>query len=137
MAIGAATALVGLAAVLIGVGAIGVADALDAPLRPRLVGGNTPVNAGAGDPANLDAHNSPAVARNPTDEANLVVANRIDQQRFSCALHTSSDGGRTWGETDVPIPAGEEDKCYAPDVAFGVEGTLYVTYVTLAGPGSA
>lgn len=76
-------------------------------------------------------------ARNPTDGSNVVVGNRIDLQDFSCAVHVSHDGGGSWDEhRSLPVPQGEGDHCYAPDVAFGPDGTLYVAYVTLAGRGN-
>lgn len=131
-----ASGLVGAALVLIGVGATLVALALDTPLRAQPLGGNTPVNAGAGDLREIDAHNSPTIVRNPADEANVVVANRIDSPRFGCGLHVSTDGGATFDEQALPIPPGEEPKCYAPDAAFGADGTLYVSYVTLRGEGN-
>ena len=92
-----------------------------------------PVNAGANDPADISAHNSPTVARNPRDPDNLVVTSRIDSPDFSCAVHTSADGGRRWSRTAVPIPRGQGRTCYAPDAAFGPDGTLHVSYVTLEG----
>lgn len=107
--------------------------------RPtEVIGVNRPVNAGASDPTDITAHNSPSLSTNPTDGNNLVVANRIDSPGFSCALHVSEDAGGTWAETEVPFPAGEElpARCFAPDVGFGPEGTLYLSYVTLAGAGN-
>ncbi len=86
-------------------------------------------------PAPIDAHNSPAIARNPRDADNLVVVNRIDRPRFNAALHWSADGGRVWRSTALSLPAGL-DRPYAPDAAFGPDGTLYVTYVNLTGPGN-
>lgn len=95
-----------------------------------------PVNAGAGDPMDIRAHNSPSLARNPTDADQLVVSGRVDSPRFACALYVSHDGGDTWAETEVPVPEGEDPKCFAPDVAFGADGTLHVSFVTLAGSGN-
>ncbi len=40
-------------------------------------------------------------------------------------------------QTPIPAPAGEEPKCFAPDVAFGPDGTLYLSYVTLKGRANA
>lgn len=94
------------------------------------------MNAGATDPADINAHNSPVVARNPVDAANVVVANRIDSPAFSCALHISFDGGARWGTRSIPTPAGEEPKCYAPDVTFGTDGTMHLLFVTLQGEGN-
>jgi hypothetical protein len=129
-------AVAAVALLLIGVGVVVSGLALDVPLEPEVVGGNTPVNASAADPADISAHNSPSIAQNPDDASNLVVGNRIDNPQFSCALHVSLDGGASWSETDVPIPEGEEDKCFAPDVVFDAAGTLYVSYVTLEGRGN-
>ncbi len=85
----------------------------------------------------ISANNSPSIARNPTRRGNLAVANRVDTPRFSCALHVSFDNGVRWSPTvSVPIPRGEEPKCFAPDVAFGGDGTLYLSYVTLRGGGN-
>jgi len=94
------------------------------------------VNSGAGVPGDISAHNSPTVVRNPRNGSQLTVANRIDTPRFSCALHTSSDGGATWRQAAIPVPSGEESKCYAPDVAYGADGTLYLSFVTLQGRGN-
>ena len=108
--------------------------------RPgRLVGANLAVSADAGDPLNISANNSPSVARNPVDPANLVVANRIDLPFYSCALHASFDGGSTWAGIPVPFPDGEElpARCYAPDVAYSPDGTLHMAYVTLKGTGNS
>lgn len=103
------------------------------------IGANVPVDPGvAGDPTRLDANNSPSLARNPEDPAQLAVANRVDSPQFSCALHVSSDGGATWAPSEIPFPAGEEDppRCFAPDVAFAADGTLHVLFVTLYGLGN-
>lgn len=102
----------------------------------RVLDGNYPVNAGAGDAADLTAHNSPTLARNPDNPRQLAIASRIDLPRFACALHVSADGGAVWSRTPVPIPASEEPKCYAPDVAFGADGKLYLSFVTLEGRGN-
>lgn len=97
-----------------------------------------PVNAGAGDPTDLGANNSPSLVRNPRRPANLVVVNRVDSPRFSCAAHVSFDGGGRWEPARLPFPAGEEDppRCFAPDAAFGADGRLHVSFVTLAGAGN-
>ncbi len=139
----------GVALLLIGVGAVVVSTAFDAAATPRVVGGDAPVNAGAGDLGDISAHNSPAVAANPVNRSNLAVANRIDSPQFSCALHVSLDGGRTWRTrrggppggpapppAPFPIPKGEEPKCYAPDVSFAPDGTMYMSFVTLRGGGN-
>jgi hypothetical protein len=106
--------------------------------RPELVGGNTPINPNYLDRSDNVTHNSPTVVRNPRQPANLAVVNRIDTPRFSCALHVSFDGGGTWAPTTIPFPEGEEapPRCFAPDAAFAADGTLHVSFVTLAGAGN-
>ena len=121
------------ALILAGIGALIVSGSYDEPREAGAVGRNLPVNESAGNALDLSAHNSPTLVRNPVDDANLVVANRIDSPNYSCALHASFDGGGRWDQTPIPAPRGEEPKCYAPDVAFGPDGTLYVSYVTLKG----
>lgn len=129
--------LVGLALIAMGAGAGLVSSAVQ-ETGARLIAPNAPVNAGAADPRDITAHNSPSIARSPLREGTLAVANRIDTPRFSCALHLSSDAGFTWQQVAIPFPEGEEapPRCFAPDVAFGADGTLHVAFVTLAGPGN-
>ncbi|MGH2744800.1 MAG: sialidase family protein [Gammaproteobacteria bacterium] len=121
---------------LLGVGAILVSGSFDEPREVKRLGKNLPVNGGAPDPADISAHNSPALSRNPRNPRNLVVANRIDSPRFACALHVSLDGGRTWSQTPIPAPK-RERACYAPDVAFGADGALHLSFVTLRGRANA
>ncbi len=124
-------------AVLLLVGAAGLLVSITTADRPQPSRGeDRPVNTGAGDPGDISAHNSPALARNPAMAGNLAVASRIDTPRFSCALHASFDGGARWSPVRVPIPSGEEPKCYAPDVVFAADGTLYMSFVTLRGVGN-
>lgn len=128
--------LVGTALVLSGAGAVVLSTGFGTPSSARVVGGNLPVNSGAANLADISAHNSPTVVRNPVDGANMAIANRIDLPAFSCALHLSFDGGGSWAQTPLAVPPGEEPKCFVPDVAFGAEGTLYVSFVTLQGTGN-
>lgn len=87
-------------------------------------------------PAGLvDANNSPTVVQNPTDPDNLVVVNRIDRPSFAATLHYSVDGGQVWRSNALPLPDGL-DRVYAPDAAFADDGTVYVTYANLTGPGN-
>lgn len=129
--------LIGLAVALLGAGAVVVSTAFDKPREAKTVGRNLPVNEGASNALDLSAHNSPGLVRNPANAANLVVADRVDSPRYSCALHVSFDGGGHWNQTAIPAPRGEEPKCYAPDVAFGRDGTLYLLFVTLKGRANA
>lgn len=119
--------------VLAGVAALVAAASFDAETKLAASGGSAPVNAGARDPADIDANNSPTLAQNPRRPANLVVVNRVDTPRYTCGLHVSQDHGARWTSLTLPIPRGEQPKCFAPDVAFAGDGTMYVSYVTLAG----
>lgn len=126
-----------LAVLLLGLAALALLVSFpDDRADPVLMGGNLPINRGATDLADISAHNSPSVARNPADAANLVVVNRIDSPLFSCAFHASFDGGATWTPTTIPLPENEEPKCYAPDVAFDSDGTMFLSFATLAGEGN-
>lgn len=99
-----------------------------------VVGENVVVNDG-GPQGLVDAHNSPAVVRNPQDPDNLVVVHRVDRPMFDARLHHSRDGGRSWTATQLPLPEGL-DRAFAPDAAFASDGTLYVSYVNLVGQGN-
>lgn len=83
----------------------------------------------------IDANNSPTVARNPRRPGNVVVSHRVDLPGFSASLQTSFDGGRAWQTTALPLPP-DKDRPFASDVAFAPDGTLYVSYVNLQGPGN-
>ena len=130
-------ALVGAALLALGAGSHLMGSSLPTA-SAGVVGGNLPVGASATDPSDITANNSPSLARNPRRAGNLAVANRVDSPRFSCALHVSFDGGATWRGSEIPFPEGEElpARCFAPDVAFGADGTLYLSFVTLAGNGN-
>lgn len=128
--------MLGLALLFVGAGGVIVDSTSHTPAQAVVLGGNVPVNAGAIDLRDINSHSSPTVVRNPRSEANLAIANRIDTPSFSCALHVSFDSAASWTQTPLPVPIGEEPKCYAPEVAFGPDGVLYVSYVTLQGPGN-
>ena len=129
-------ALVGTALVLTGVGALVIAGSFDDPPTLRLVGRDSPVNVSARSLRDISAHNSPTLVRNPRRPANLAVSSRIDTPFFACAVHFSVDGGASWTQTPIPSPKGEEPKCFAPDLAFSADGTLYLSFVTLKGNGN-
>lgn len=82
-------------------------------------------------------NNSPMVVAHPSDKDLLVLASRVDGPDFSCKLHVSGDGGRLWAPADpVPkLPPGV-DKCYAPEVGYDDDGTLYYLFVGLHGAGN-
>jgi hypothetical protein len=119
-------AALGVSLVLLGVGALVVSEALDASPTVQLVGRDAPVNLSATSSEDISAHNSPTLVRNPAHQANLAVTSRIDTPFFSCAVHVSFDSGTSWTQTPIPAPPEEEAKCYAPDVAFSRDGTLYL-----------
>ncbi len=83
------------------------------------------------------ANNSPAIVADPSDSRFVVMANRLDAPDFNCALQLSGDHGRTYLPVDpiTDLPPGAE-KCYAPEVAFGADGTLYYLFVGLQGAGN-
>jgi hypothetical protein len=105
------------------------------------VGANVAVNP----PGIITANNSPTLARHPDRPEHLVVAHRIDRPGFSALVEWSDDGGATWTAVTPPLPE-ETEPCaaspqgspcpFAPDVAFGPDGTLYVLYVELQGSGN-
>jgi hypothetical protein len=131
------TLAIAVALVATGVGALIISSSYDTPHRSRALGPNLAINDSASNALDLSANNSPELVRNPVDESNLVIANRIDSPAYSCALHVSFDGGGRWAQTPIPAPPGEEPKCFAPDVAFSANGTLYISYVTLRGRANA
>ncbi len=127
----------GASLMLIGAGAVILAGSFDRTRTPApVVSPDAPVNVGADKPGDISAHNSPTLVRNPTQSDNLAVSSRIDTPFFSCALHFSLDGGKSWSLTGVPAPEGEEAKCFAPDLAFSSDGTLHLAFVTLKGEGN-
>jgi hypothetical protein len=95
-----------------------------------------PVNASATNLVDIRSYSSPALARDPRD-GDVAVATRIDSPDYSCSLHVSDDGGETFEQLAVPAPPGHAaSKCYAPDVTYGDDGTLYFAFVTLEGRGN-
>ncbi len=127
------TLVIALALAAGGVGMVVVSSSFDTPHKASALGGNLAINDGASNALDLSANNSPALVRNPVDASNLVTASRVDSPNYSCALNVSFDGGGRWAQTAIPAPAGEEPKCYAPDVAFSSNGTLFLSFVTLKG----
>ena len=106
--------LLGVALLLAGAGMAVLASALETDPRPRVLGVNLPVNAGATNALDISAHNSPTLVRTrPRRETSV-----------------------RWSQTPVPVPQNAEPKCYAPDVAFGANGALYMSFVTLKGGGN-
>lgn len=123
--IAAGISLAGLGALLLAWGLAGE--------RVHLTQANRPVNPGATDPASIVAHNSPALEADPTEPASLAVASRTDSPQPGCAVHVSTDAGATWQPTEMPVPNPTQHSCFAPDIAYGPQGRLYATFVTVAG----
>lgn len=128
--------IIGVSLLALGVGAVLQSTAYDDPPTATVLGGDAPVNLGAGNRSDIRSHNSPTLVRNPTRAANVVISNRVDTPQFACILHVSFDGGAKWTETPIPLPSGEQPKCFAPDAAFAPDGTLYLSFVTLKGRGN-
>lgn len=104
---------------------------------PAAASGPAPVSAGATDPMDISANNSPALAADPTTPERMALVHRVDLPRYGCGIHLSTDGGVTWTPTTVPMPPDVAPVCFAPDVVFAADGTLHVLYVTLVGIGNA
>lgn len=120
-----------LSGVAVALAAAAVTIALRAAEESPHVSANRLVNL----PQPIDANNSPSLAANPRRPENVALTHRVDRPAFSALLHWSTDGGRRWRPTELPLPGGL-DRPFAPDVAFGPDGTLYVTYVNLVGDGN-
>ncbi len=128
--------LAGAGILLLGAGGVVISTSYDARPTVAVLGGDAPVSMGAADPSDITSNNSPTLVRNPLRSDNLAVSNRIDTPRFACALNVSFDGGASWTQTPIPLPQGEEPKCFAPDLAFAADGTLHLSFVTLKGVGN-
>jgi len=83
------------------------------------------------------ASNSPVLAADPDEPRFVVAAHRLDAPDFGCALQVSGDRGQSWVPAN-PIPElpASADKCYAPEVAFDADGTLYYLFVGLKDQGN-
>jgi hypothetical protein len=118
-------------ALAVALAAAAVARAVAVSDTSVTVGRNRAVN-----PARpLDADNSPTVATNPLAPRSVVITHRVDRPEFSAFVEWSDDGGASWHQTPLPLPAGLGPS-FAPDAAFAPDGTLYVSYVNLEGPGN-
>jgi len=123
--------LYALLAVLFAAAAVAAVGARSSASGEPDVGSNRRVGSGG----LIDANNTPSIARSPRSPDTIALVHRVDRPGFSAALEWSANGGRSWTRTALPLPAGL-DRPYAPDVAFARDGTLYVTYVNLAGSGN-
>ncbi len=130
------TRYLSLAFALVGIGLVLLSTGFQGHAAVQSLGADVPVNPGARNPGDINANNSPALARDPVRPQELAVVNRVDTPSYTCALNVSADGGQTWSSVHVPIPSGEEPKCYAPDLTFAADGTFYMSYLTLKGAGN-
>ena len=80
----------------------------------------------------IEAHNSPAVAADPSRPAVLAVADRIDTPQFSCSLSRSDDGGSSWRQVEFDLPP-QAPNCFWPDVGFDDKGELLVLFTSTGG----
>ncbi len=102
------------------------------PETVRLVAGpNRPLNSDTG---SLSAESSPSVVVSPVDPRVLVVAGRVDRPQLSAVVRLSRDAGQTWSDADLALPPGQA-RPFEPQLAFDGQGTLYVLFSTLEGPG--
>ena len=129
-------------AVVCALGALAGAAVLFTTDRTTTVAGNVIIDGATP----IHAINSPTIAHNPRDPDNQVLGYRVDRPVFSALLQHSEDGGDTWAPTELPLPPGTPPcsatiagrPCpFGPDLAFGPDGTLYVTYVNLVGNGNS
>lgn len=93
----------------------------------------------------IDAINSPTIIHNPAKSSNVVLTYRVDRPNYSASLQYSTNGGKTWNASDLPLPNGTKvcsatiagKPCpFAPDAAFDHHGKLYVIYTNLIGNGN-
>ncbi len=84
----------------------------------------------------ITAHNSPSLGQSPVNPANLIVVDRVDRPDYTAGVHLSRNGGTSWQDSSLNLPAGSKSKLFAPTVVFDGKGVAYVLFVTLSGPGN-
>jgi hypothetical protein len=89
------------------------------------------------DPNPIVAQNSPLIAVNPTQRTNMVIVDRVNRPDFDAGIHVSNNGGTAWQDIALKLPAGGGRKFFSPSAAYDARGVLYVSFVTLSGPGNA
>jgi hypothetical protein len=95
---------------------------------------NNPVAAGPG------VQQAPAIAVDPANANHLVAAymdySLLQTGYAGIGVATSNDGGKTWTQGSVPLPAGFDQGAAAPSVAFDGKGNVYVSFMaaTFLGP---
>ncbi|MDQ6615232.1 MAG: glycoside hydrolase [Actinomycetota bacterium] len=102
-------------------------------LSPRhsTVGRNVFVNP----PGIIDGFSTPTIVTNPRNPNEVAVTYREDRPNLTASLSWSTDRGGSFHQTNLPLPAGL-DRPFFPDAAFAPDGTLYVAYANLIGPGN-
>lgn len=131
---GKALAIGALGIALIAVGAaVAIGRDKGGPETRVTAGANVTVNQ---DPSGLTAHNSPSIVVSPVDPNVLVTAGRVDRPQFGAGVHVSRDGGATWADANLVLPAGK-NRAYTPEVAFDARGNLYALFATLDGEAPA
>lgn len=81
--------------------------------------------------------NSPSLAVNPIQRTNMVVVDRVDRPDYTAGVHVSNDGGSNWQDVNLKLPSGNKGKLFAPTAVYDDKGMLYVSFVTLSGPGNS
>ncbi|MGH9265042.1 MAG: exo-alpha-sialidase [Acidimicrobiales bacterium] len=89
------------------------------------------------DPNPIVARNSPDLAVNPVQRTNMVVVDRIDRPDFGAGIHVTNNSGANWQDVALTGPPGNAGKPYSPSAAYDGRGMLYVSFVTLSGPGNS
>ncbi|MGH9122562.1 MAG: sialidase family protein [Acidimicrobiales bacterium] len=93
----------------------------------------------------ITAEDTPSLARNPKNPDELVMVNRVDRPDFTAEVRYSTDGGNTWQNSALQMPAEDQyqggeslvaHKLYAPRPVWDDNGNLYVLFVTLSGGGN-
>jgi hypothetical protein len=115
-------------------GVLVVAAALGAGVGPAAGLSATGAVQVTNDPAPLRSHSSPQIAVNPKTGELVVVESDVRGNR-ACAVHISTDGGRSWFAGGDPMTKPFND-CgfyaeYGPlaSLTFANDGTLYVAFV--------
>jgi len=99
-----------------------------------VAGSNQLVNRGA---AGAATRNSPAISQSPTDPRILAItdiAGRVGRPDLSTGVHVSGNGGQTWIDAKLVLPAGQT-RTFEAQSAFDGQGTLFVLFSTLEGRG--
>ena len=87
-----------------------------------------------------DVQQAPSIAVDPTNAKHLVTAyldySLLTTGYAGIGIAVSTDGGKNWKNTSIPLPTGFSQGAAAPTVAFDAAGNLYVSFmaVTFLGP---